>query len=121
MGSHVGWATNIERKMRKTLQLGNSQKKKKVQTPPLERTVRLWLKGIAKWDFKLTQPETRFRRSSVRDLRMTKLYTVLIVSSLLKRIAVKTELQVNQALRKSVSKVQFYLSLQNLLCKVFAP
>jgi hypothetical protein len=51
---------------------------------------------------------------------MTKLYTILIVSSLLKRIVEKTELQINQVLRKSISEVQFCLSLQNLLRKVFA-
>jgi hypothetical protein len=87
----------------------------------MRNSFRFWLKGIARWDFRLTQPKTEFRGSLDWDLRMTKLYTILIVSSWLKRIVEKTELQINQVLRKSVSEVRFCLSLQNLLRKVFAP
>jgi hypothetical protein len=38
-----------------------------------------------------------------------------------KEIAVKIKFQINQVLRRSRLKVQFCLSLQNLLRKVFAP
>jgi hypothetical protein len=48
---------------------------------------------------------------------MTKLNIVLIVSFGLKGIAIKTEFQINQASTRSVSEVQFCLSLLNLLRK----
>jgi hypothetical protein len=38
----------------------------------------------------------------------------------LKGIAIKTEFQINQVLRILILEDQFCLSLQNLLCKVFA-
>ena len=119
--------------MRTTLPLGNSQKKKEISNPAIRKFSTkkkkkfkpchqknfflFWLKGIARWDFRLTQPKTEFIGSPDRDLKITKLYIVLIISFWLKEIIVKIEFQINQALRRSILEVQLCLSLQNLLCK----
>jgi hypothetical protein len=41
----------------------------------------LWfsLKGIARRDFRLTQPKIKFRGWPDRDIRITKLYMVLVI------------------------------------------
>jgi hypothetical protein len=57
-----------------------------------------------------------FRGLPDQDLRITKLYTFLIVSSWLKGIAVKTEFQINQA--KRFEKISFRSSVLFIFTKL---
>ena len=40
--------------------------------------LRFWLKEIASWDFRLTQPKIEFGRSSDRDLKIAKCMILII-------------------------------------------
>jgi hypothetical protein len=63
---------------------------------------RFRLKGITRWDFRLTQ---EFKGSPDRDLKITKMYIVLITSGW-RRLLQRLEYQINRikVLRKSISK-----------------
>jgi len=118
-----GWSShqhylNIGKKVRRTLPLENSQKKKESPNPAIRKNIFwFWLKGIARWDFRLTYPKIEFIGLSNQDLKITKIYIVLIVNFWLKMIVVKTKFQINQALRISVSKVQFCLYFKTYYAK----
>ena len=41
--------------------------------------LRFWLKEIASWDFRLTQPKIEFGRSPYRDLKIAKCMILIII------------------------------------------
>jgi hypothetical protein len=66
--------------MRKTLPLENFQKKKISLNLAIRRnSFRFWLKGIGRWDSRLTQSNTKFRKSPDWDIKIAKLYSFLLL------------------------------------------
>jgi len=98
----------------KKKEIKQREKKEKLK-PSSEKDslFRFWLKKIVRWDFRLIQPKIEFGRSPDRDLKIAKCM-ILIISFWLKGIAVKTEFQINQALRRSVLFIFTKLTTQSL-------
>jgi len=99
MGSQDDWATNVilavkeKREECYHLEILKKKKKKKKKKakkrgrekeelkPSSEKDslLRFWLKEIASWDFRLTQPKIEFGRSPYRDLKIAKCMILIII------------------------------------------